>query len=126
MRKTVLTAIAVAVLVAAGLGMRAFGQSSVRVSGQLVDLACYSQDKVDVGIAHQGKGLDCAQSCAKEGYQVGLLTSDGKVYHIIGGLAANKNAKLWPHMAQTVTITGSVSEQYGQQMLSADDLSLSN
>lgn len=126
MRKIVLGVLGVVALIVVGLGMRAFGQSSVTVSGQLVDLACYSQNKADVGIAHHGKGLDCAQSCAKEGYQVGLLTSDGKVYHVIGGLAANKNAKLWPHMAQTVTITGSVSEQYGQQMLSADDLSLSN
>jgi len=34
-----------------------------------------------------------------------VLTSDGKVYEIAGGLAENNNAKLIPHIAHTVTIT---------------------
>ena len=37
---------------------------------------------------------DCAAMCAKKGAPLALLTSDGKVYTIAGGLAADKNAKL--------------------------------
>ena len=40
-----------------------------------------------------------------------LLTSDGKVYQMTGGLAADKNAKLIPHIGHTVEVTGDVTEK---------------
>jgi hypothetical protein len=92
------------------------------VTGQLLDLACYSQRKEDTGNQHRGKGLTCAQACAREGFAVGLLTTDGKVYQVVGELSANSNAKLVPYMAQTVTITGDVSEKARQATIAGSDL----
>ena len=53
---------------------------------------------------------DCMIDCAKKGEPVALLTADGKVYRIVGGLAANKNEKLIAHMNHTVEITGDSME----------------
>jgi hypothetical protein len=99
----------------------AFGKSET-VTGQLIDLACYSLDKDNTGNHHKHKGLLCARACALEGFAVGLLTADGTVYEVTGELTANTNAKLAPHMAQTVTLTGEVREANGKTTIAANDL----
>jgi hypothetical protein len=53
-----------------------------------------------------------------------LTTDDGKIYQVAGGLAANKNEKLVPHMAHTVEITGDVMEMNGKMMIHADTLKM--
>jgi hypothetical protein len=53
-----------------------------------------------------------------------LLTSDGKVYEIAGGLAADKNAKIIPHIGHTVEITGDVMDHGGSMMIMADSLKM--
>ena len=93
------------------------------VTGKLVDIACYSMDKELTENYHQGRGLICAQACAREGFPVGLLT-DSKVYVVGGDLAANLNAKLVPHMSHTVTITGTISESDGTTVLTANALTM--
>ena len=93
-----------------------------RVTGTLIDLACYSQDKNDTGSHHRGKGMTCAQACAREGFEVALLATDGTIYHVRGGLTGNKNAKLVPYISQIVVIGGQVSEQHGQSIISSDSL----
>jgi hypothetical protein len=105
----------VALFVIGALVVRVFGAAQT-VTGQLIDLACYWQDKSTVN-PHHGWALDCAQACAREGFAVGVLTPDGKVYQVTGDLAARNNAKLLPHMTQTVTITGDISEKSGQLMI---------
>ena len=110
MRKIALVLV-VAVL-AGGFITRVFGAPQ-SVTGQLIDLACYWQEKATSN-PHHGWALDCAQACAREGFGVGVLTGDGKVYQVIGELTAENNARLVPHMTQTVTITGDVSEKDGQ------------
>lgn len=92
------------------------------ITGKLIDMSCYILDKGNTGIAHKGMGYDCAQACAREGFEVGLLTAEGKVYGITGGLAANSNAALVPHMSQTVTIMGEVREKDGQLSIQANQL----
>lgn len=92
------------------------------VTGKLVDLACYGVNKENTENAHKGKGFICGQACAREGFPVGLLTTDGKVYQVTGDLAAHSNAKLVPHIAQTVTITGDVSEKGNVSMIAASEL----
>jgi len=91
------------------------------LTGQLVDLAYYSLNKNAVGAGHL-YGIVGAQATAREGFPVGLLTSEGKVYDIRGGLAANMNAKLIPHFAHTVSITGDVAEKDGIKTITADEL----
>lgn len=92
------------------------------VTGQLVDLSCYSQDKDNTGNHHVKRGFVCAQACAREGFEVGLLTPDGKVYHVRGELTDHSNAQLVAYMAETVTITGTVSEKEGQMLIASSSL----
>jgi hypothetical protein len=94
------------------------------VAGQIIDLACYALDKANTSNVHRGRGYTCGQACAREGFAVGLLAGDGKVYQITGGLAANKNARLVPHMSHTVKITGDVGEKDGIATIAADDLEM--
>ena len=92
--------------------------ATATVKGQVIDQECYLEEKkVDADKA-------CAVSCAKEGKPLALLTSDGKVYQITGGLAANKNAKLVPHVLHTVEITGEVSNTGGKLSIAADSLKM--
>ena len=92
------------------------------VTGQVIDLYCYSMNKADSGMDHRA-GRECASACARyEGQPVGLLTSSGKVYQLAGGLVANNNAKIAPHVAHTVTITGEVTDKDGMSFLAADDV----
>src|ERR1051326_4719373 len=75
------------------------------VKGQIVDEGCYKMDKSNVGVDHKmpkGDTKDCAIGCAKAGRPMAILTSDGKVYELAGGLAADKNAKIVPHVGHTV------------------------
>lgn len=88
------------------------------VSGQLVDIGNYAEGH---GPAEYG-GVH-GRACALEGFEVGLLTSDGKLYHVTGDMAAHANAKLLPHfLAKSVTINGEVTEKDGQTMLNATDI----
>jgi hypothetical protein len=95
------------------------------VTGRLVDLYCYDpQTKANAGMDHR-QGRECAYACAKwEGQPVGLLTPDGKVYQLAGGLVANNNAKVAAHITHTVTISGDVEERDGIMMLTASDLTM--
>jgi hypothetical protein len=95
------------------------------VTGQVVDQTCYMKDKANTGVNHNMSGkevADCAAACAKKGAPLALLTSDGKVYTIGGGLAADMNAKLIPHISHTVEVTGDVTEKDGKMMIAADNL----
>jgi hypothetical protein len=88
------------------------------VTGDVVSLSCYFQNKKNIGKA----GLLCAMATVKyEGNPVGLVASDGKVYQFAGGLVANDNAKSVPLLGHTVTVTGNVYEQAGMPMISAND-----
>lgn len=67
---------------------------------------------------------ECAIMCAKNGEPLALLTEDGKVYRLTGGLAANKNAKLIAHVGHTIEVTGDVTEKDGKIQLAADTLTM--
>jgi hypothetical protein len=95
------------------------------VKGKIVDMSCYTADKADnAGLDHKmpkGDVKDCAIACAKAGRPLALLTSDGKVYEITGTLAADKNAKLIPHITHTVELTGDTMDHGGGKMMIAAD-----
>jgi hypothetical protein len=97
------------------------------VTGQIVDEGCYKMDKSNTGVDHKmpkGDTKDCAIGCAKAGRPMAILTSDGKVYELAGGLAADKNAKIIAHIGHTVEVTGDVMEHDGKMMISADSLKM--
>src|SRR2546428_14165621 len=94
------------------LGAPAFAKTET-VKGQIVDQACYKMDKSNTGKDHKmpkGDTTDCAISCAKAGRPLAILTSDGKVYEIAGGVAAGKKGKLIPHLAPPAAITSDVRD----------------
>ena len=104
-------------LLMAEAAVPAIGQG-MTVTGQLVDLYNYAAGRS----ANQYSGLH-ARACAIEGFDVGILTPDGKVYKITGDFTANANAKLIPHMlAKTVTVTGDVSQKDGWTLIAATDV----
>jgi hypothetical protein len=97
------------------------------VKGQIIDGACYKMDKSNVGLDHKmpkGDTKDCAAICAKAGHPMSLLTSDGKLYELSGGLAADNNAKLIPHLSHTVEVTGDVVEKDGKLTIASDTLKM--
>ena len=116
MMRTVLSGVlALALVVLGGVSTMA---KTATVKGQLIDQECYLMEKKVEADA------TCAVSCAKEGKPVALLTADGTVYQVTGGLAANKNAKLVAHMLHTVEITGDVTEKNGTRSIAADSLTM--
>lgn len=89
------------------------------VTGEVVSLSCYFQNKKNVGKA----GLLCAQATVKyEGNPVGIVTPDGKVYQLAGGIIANNNAKVVPLLGRIVTVSGEVSKKAGMMVISADEV----
>jgi hypothetical protein len=86
------------------------------IKGELVDQACYMKDKKNAGASHK----ECAETCARKGQPVAVLTKDGKLYQVTGALAADNNSKLAPHLSHTVEITGDVTEKDGRMMIAAD------
>jgi hypothetical protein len=124
MRQFCAGAIVAAFVVA--LGAPAFAATQT-IAGQLIDQSCYKMDKSNTGVDHKmpkGDTKDCAIACAKGGQPVALLTSDGKIYTVTGDLAADKNAKLVPHMSHKVELTGDVTEKGGQMMIAASSLKM--
>lgn len=100
---------------------------SETVTGKIVDMSCYLKDKVNnAGNDHKmpADTKECATACAKKGRPMALLTTDGKVYEIAGGLTENNNAKLVPHITHTVSITGDTMDSQGKMMIHASELKM--
>ena len=92
------------------------------VTGRVVCLVCYSRNKANAGADHDS-GRMCAHACIKwEGNPAGIVAADGKVYQLAGGVAANNNAGILPHIAHTVSATGEVYDKDGMTMIRADEL----
>lgn len=123
--RRVLASFAVALFVGAS-GAPAFAATQT-VKGQIIDEACYTKDMAsNKGKDHKmpADTVDCALGCAKKGAPMALLTADGKVYTLKGDLVANNNAKLVPHVAHTVEITGDVTSANGKMSITAADLKM--
>jgi hypothetical protein len=100
-------------------GAPAFAKTET-ITGKVVDQSCYMKDKANnTGVDHKmpTDTKDCAIACAKKGRPMAILTDDGKVYTIAGGLAAENNAKLVPHISHTVAVTGDVMKNKDGSMM---------
>jgi hypothetical protein len=108
------------------LGANTFAKTET-IKGKIVDETCYKMDKSNAAVDHKmpkGDTKDCAIGCAKAGRPMAILTDDGKVYELAGGLAAEKNAKIVPHVGHTVEVTGDVMEHDGKMMITSDALKM--
>jgi hypothetical protein len=115
-----------AAAIAVAFSVPAFAATET-VTGKLIDKSCYDHDKTATGNDHKMGGKDvasCAAACAKKGQPVAVLTSDGKVYTVKGGLAADNNAKLVAHMGHTVSITGDVTTANGAMTITSGELKM--
>ena len=83
----------------------------VKITGEVVDLACYLGDG-DRGAKHQ----QCAQKCIESGLPVGIKTAD-TLYLVIGSEHGPANKDLAPLAAKMVTAEGTVSERDGIHLL---------
>jgi len=102
----------------ASIGQSTTSTTGNSITGRLIDIGNYA-----AGHPYSEYAGIRARACALEGFEVGLLTDDGKVYHVAGELTANSNAKLVPHMlAEAVTIAGEVSVKDGQTIIEGTDL----
>jgi len=89
------------------------------VTGELISVWCYIQDRGNVGEA----GYLCALADLKwEANPPGILTPAGKVYQLAGPVLGQNNANVLPHIGKTVTATGEVYDKDGVRILTASDL----
>ena len=108
---------------AIGLAALVFGAAATvgvqaeTIRGVLVDKACYERDSRNTGQKHADRPLDeCARTCAKYGLPLAVLTTDGKLYQVIGDLAAKRNAKMADYVTRTVEVTGAVTKDAEGQL----------
>ena len=115
---------ACAAFVTAGVSLAA-GEAKT-LKGEVVDQACYTKDKGNVGDKHKDCGMTClnrlkqwheAGVCLKKGSKLAFVTPEGQVYTIVGAYTEDKNAKLADLFAMPVEATGEVSEKDGAKEL---------
>jgi hypothetical protein len=81
------------------------GAESKTLKGEVVDTACFTKDKGNVGDKHK----DCGLTCVKKGAKLSFVTPDGQVYPIVGAYTENKNEKIVEFFAIPVEATGEVT-----------------
>ncbi|HLK10499.1 MAG TPA: hypothetical protein VKW76_03900 [Candidatus Binatia bacterium] len=86
------------------------------VTGEVVDLACY--------IPHESKGAShrkCADTCAKKGMPLGLLTDDNQLYLV---LEDHENPKAYAQVkekaAEKITVEGEKVSRGGMNAIVAE------
>jgi hypothetical protein len=85
--------------------------SQITVTGEVLDLACY----LDHG-AHGEKHASCAKMCISSGLPVGLKSTDGTVYLLVGEHKP-ANEKFADLGAKTVTVKGKLVTRDGINLL---------
>ncbi len=87
------------------------GGATQVVTGEVVDLACYSGEGA-MGPGHR----ECAQKCIASGLPVGIMSAN-ELYLLIGSEHGPVNATFAPLAAKNVTVEGTVSERDQMHLL---------
>jgi len=87
------------------------------VTGEVIDVQCYTKDAANVGKDHEA----CALSCAKRGNPMGILASDG-VYLIAGDYTKENNKRLIEYVAKKVEAKGEVTEKDGKKTITVTSI----
>jgi hypothetical protein len=94
------------ILVVAGVAMSAgvHTQQPLTVRGEIVEVSCYTKLGIEksTGAGH----VACAKECAGKGQPLAILTDGDGLLKITGDYAADKYAKLIPHVGRQVEVTG--------------------
>jgi hypothetical protein len=107
MRRMRLTTVAAVVLAAGVLPVRADDS----ITGEVVDLSCYlHHPETSKGASHK----KCAETCAKKGLPMGILTEDSQVFLLLEDHDNPKGyATALEGVAKTITVEGKKVTQGG-------------
>jgi hypothetical protein len=101
------------------IGTTANVRAGETVSGEVVDLACYLHNPSMKGQGHR----KCAETCAKKGLPMGILTEDGKVFLLLEDHDSPKPyAEALSKAAQTITVEGDKVSQGGLTGIIVEDV----
>jgi hypothetical protein len=92
-------------------------EAKASYGGEVVDLACYL-GKGAKGEAHK----KCAQMCAAAGQPIGLLTTDGKLYLLVGSHDGSGLEQAKKLAGSNVQITGKMLQRDGMQAIEVDSV----
>lgn len=101
-RATLLAALGMILVAPAANAAKPKKETVFSVKGEIVDLVCYLSDGKKKGEAHEA----CARDCISAGNPVGLLTSGGKLYLMLGRDMKPANDLLTPYAAKQVRVKG--------------------
>ncbi|MFN8543272.1 MAG: hypothetical protein U0807_03590 [Candidatus Binatia bacterium] len=89
------------------------GQAMDTLSGEVIDMACYlPHPETGRGPSHR----KCADTCAKKGIPIGILTDDGQVYLLLEDHESPKAyAQLKDKAAEKVSVEGEKVTRGGVQ-----------
>ena len=89
-------------------------ENTVTVKGYVLDSACAFTKNLDKPISRQ-----CAETCARAGSPLVILSDDGTIYWPIAGTtpSAGQNKKLMPFAGQNVVASGRSFERGGSKAL---------
>ena len=105
-------------LFAASLTTFAQEKKSTTISGEVLDMACYSAMGAS-GAGHKS----CAADCIKGGSPMGLLTSDGKVYLLVENHdKKDAYAKAKDYAGEQIIVTGTLSDKGGLSAVVVDEV----
>jgi hypothetical protein len=91
---------------------KAAGDGSKEVTGEVVDMMCY----VDHNAMGEKHGGSCGSTCIKGGGPVGIVSSDGKAYLVVGEHKP-MNDQLAEYCGKTITLKGKLADRGGIAML---------
>jgi len=105
-RRAVILAVAAATMLATPIA-----RAADTVSGEVVDLSCYlAHPETSKGASHK----KCAETCAKKGLPMGLLTDDSQVFLLVEDHDNPKGyAAAIDSAAKTITVEGRKVAQGG-------------
>ena len=108
------TALAAALLVAAGVYTVRAESKAATVNGYVIDSACTFTKNLKKPIS-----ADCAQACAKAGSPLVILADNGSIYWPTTDAmpATSQNEKLLPFAGKRVAATGKAFERGGSKAL---------
>jgi hypothetical protein len=100
-----------------------FGVGPVRaadsVTGEVVDVACWMHDEKYKGPSHK----KCAETCAKKGIPMGILTSDNQLWVLLEDHENPKGyADAKAKAAETITVEGVKVTKGGVQAIIAEEV----
>jgi hypothetical protein len=101
----------VGALLAGGLFVAASSAMADEVTGEIIDMSCYlAHPNTSTGNSHK----KCAETCAKKGLPMGVLTEDKQVFLL---LEDHDNPKIYAtaleSAAKTITVEGKKVTQGG-------------